>query len=383
MYSRNIRLPQDKSFFLFGPRGVGKSTLVKQRYPQAHYVDLLDSRVYQRLLVDPGKLVDYVPTGDKGYVIIDEVQRVPELLNEVHRLIENEGWRFILTGSSARKLRKKGTNLLAGRARKYRLYPLIAEEMDEDFRLLEAVQYGMMPEVQGLRGREEKRSYLDAYVETYLQEEVMQEGLTRNLAAFARFLQTSSMSVGGVLNVSEVAREAMVERKVVESYFGILEDLMLGVRVPVFTRRAKREMVGHPKFYLFDAGVFRQLRPMGPLDTDSEAAGAALENLVFQHLQAWTGNLVNKYQISYYRTKAGKEVDLVVYGKAGLWAIEVKKGKKFSRSWLGGLKAFGQDYPQAKRLLVYTGKEKLYPEGIEVVPVEELLKGGRERLGIR
>ena len=354
---------------------MGKSTLIRSRFPEAKYIDLLDSRIYQKLLTDPGMLEEMIPPDWQEGIILDEVQRVPELLNEVHRLIENKHWRFILTGSSARKLRRQGVNLLAGRARTYRLHSLTAKELGNKFELEIALKYGMLPTVHNLQTAQERERYLYAYVETYLQEEIMQEGLTRNLANSARFLQIASMSVGGVLNVSAVARESMVERKVVENYFGILEDLMLGVRVPVFRKRAKRELIAKSKFYLFDTGVYQTLKPKGVLDTESEVSGAGLENLFLQNLLAEVANSVKPFKVRYYRTVGGSEVDFVVYGDQGLWAFEIKNGRKFRREWLRGLKRFGQDYPEAKRYVLYTGKEHLYMGKIEVVPIEEFLRG--------
>ncbi len=373
MYTRNIVLPTKKSFFLFGPRGVGKSTLVRATYPKATIIDLLDSRTYQRLLADPGALIELIPKNANEYTIIDEVQRVPELLNEVHRLIENNKHKFVLTGSSARKLRRGGVNLLAGRALTYRLYPLSAEEVGSSFDLTQAIKYGMLPEVINSTTEEEKNRYLLSYIETYLKEEIMAEGLTRNLAGFARFLQVASFSVGSVLNISEIAREVMIERKVVENYFSILDDLMLGIRIPVFTKRAKRELVAKPKFYFFDTGVYQTLRPQSVLDSESEVGGAALESLFLQIYLATVANEVDKFEISYFRTVAGSEVDFVIHGKDKLIAIEIKNSHRYNSSWLRGLRQFGKDYPEAKLQLLYTGRERMYVGDIEVIPVAEYL----------
>ncbi len=382
MYSRNIVLPTQKSFFVFGPRGVGKSTLVRTRYPNAKYIDLLDSRVYQRLLADPGALLDLIPTNHLDYVILDEVQKIPALLNEVHRLIESQQMKFILTGSSARKLRRGGVNLLAGRALTYRLSALTAEESGNDFDLTLAIKFGMLPEVLNAAKEEDKARYLLSYIDTYLKEEVMQEGLTRNLSAFTRFLQVASFSVGSTLNVSEIAREIMIERKVVESYFQILEDLMLGIRISAFTKRAKRELVAKPKFYFFDTGVYQTLRPRNVLDSENEVGGAALENLFLQNVLATIVNEVERYEISYFRTVAGSEVDFVIHGKDKLLAIEIKNSPRFSSSWLRGLKQFGKDYPEAKMYLLYTGRERLYVKGVEVVPIGEFLREMSHFMGL-
>ena len=196
--------------------------------------------------------------------MVDEVQRVPDILNEVHRLIESRGLRFVLTGSSARKLRRRGVNLLAGRALTRRMHPLTARELGRDFDLGRALRFGCLPFACTASDPQE---YLASYVSTYLREEVQQEGLARNLAAFSRFLEAASFSQGSVLNMAAVARDCSVRAKVVEDYFAILENLLIAVRLPVFTRRAKRRLVAHPKFYFFDAGVFRAIRPRGPLES--------------------------------------------------------------------------------------------------------------------
>lgn len=374
MFARNLTLQAQSSCFLFGPRGVGKSTFVRTQYPNAPYIDLLDSRVYTQLLADPGSILRYIPPNNNEAIIIDEIQRVPELLNEVHRLIEEKRYRFILTGSSARKLRRGGVNLLAGRALQYRMYPLTAEEVGETFRLETALSYGMLPSVVGDLVDDDRARYLDTYIKTYLQEEVMAEGLTRNLSAFARFLQVASFSVGSILNVSEVARESMVERKTVEQYFQILEDLMLSIRIAPFTKRAKREVVVRPKFYFFDCGVYHALRPKHVLDTDREIGGAGLENLFLQHILALTANRVPRVDVSYFRSVGGSEVDFVVSGDNGLWAFEIKNSPRFTRSWLRGLVQFGRDYPEAKLYLLYTGKQRLYEGSIDIIPIDDFLR---------
>ena len=263
MYPRLLKPPEAKSFFLFGPRSTGKTTWVRRAFPQAVYIDLLEAELFTRLTANPQRLESLVPTGHRAWVVIDEIQRIPDLLPEVHRLIETRKLRFALTGSSARKLRRGGTNLLGGRARSLAMHPLSAAELGQDFRLERSLRFGQLPPVYS---EPEPEKFLAGYVKTYLDEEVRQEGLTKNLGAFARFLEAASFSQGAVLNISAVARECAVERKVVENYFGILDDLLIGHRLPVFTKRAKRRLVGHPKFYFFDAGVFLTLRPKGPLD---------------------------------------------------------------------------------------------------------------------
>src|SRR3990170_5651660 len=288
MYSRFISPPKAKSFFLFGPRGTGKTTWVQSTFPNSVYLDLLEAELFNDLTANPQRLSNFIPPDFKGWVIIDEVQRVPDLLHEVHRLIETKKYHFILTGSSPRKLKRKGPNLLAGRALTLSMHPLSVAELGEDFRLDHSLRYGQLPSVYT---EADPQKYLEAYVKTYLEEEIRQEGLTRNLSAFARFLEAASFSQGSILSISSVARECHVERKVVESYFSILEDLTIAYRIPPFSRRAKRRLVAHPQFYYFDAGAYRTLRPMGPLDAPEEVDGIALETLFLQELVALNSTL--------------------------------------------------------------------------------------------
>jgi len=371
MYSRLIQPPTGKSFFLFGPRGTGKTTWVKATFPQAIYLDLLEAQLFNDLLANPQRLENFIPGDYKDWVIIDEVQRVPEILNEVHRLIEKSGFRFVLTGSSARKLRRAGPNLLAGRALTYSLHPLTAIELGEDFDLDYSLKYGHLPSA-AKHSHPEK--YLESYVKTYLEEEIKYEGLTRNLGAFSRFLEAASFSQGSVLNITEVARECAVQRKVVENYFTILEDLLIGYRLPVFTKKANRRLAAHPKFYFFDVGVYRAIRPRGPLDLPEEAEGAACETLLFQELMAVNHSLELGYSLYYWRTSNNYEVDFVMYGEKGIKAFEVKRSAKITGSMLNGLKSFIRDYPMAKAYLIYGGNKYMRQQGIEILPFAHTLK---------
>ena len=373
MYSRllNIPLDHDKSFFLFGPRGTGKTTWIKSSFSDALYFDLLEFDLYNDLLARPGRLENLIPPGFQNWIILDEIQRIPELLNEVHRLIENFHYKFILTGSSARTLRKKGVNLLAGRALTYKMYPLTAVELGESFCLKKSLAWGHLPSIPS-----EKKPdfFLKAYVQTYLREEVLQEGLTRNLGSFSRFLETASFSQGSVLNISEIARESGIERMRVTNYFSILEDLLLASLLPVFTRRAKRRMISHPKFYYFDVGIFRTLRPMGPLDSPQEAEGPGLETLCFQELSAINDYFNYEYDLYYWRTSNGVEVDFILYGPKGLLAFEIKRSSRISKKDLNGLKSFASDYPEAKLYMLYGGSRQEYTDNISILPVEKALK---------
>jgi predicted AAA+ superfamily ATPase len=371
MYSRIITPPKTKSFFLFGPRGTGKTTWVKSAFPKAAYIDLLEAELFNDLTANPQRLSNFIPLDFKDWVIIDEVQRIPELLHEVHRLIETKKYRFILTGSSPRQLKRKGPNLLAGRALTLSMHPLSIAELGDDFRLEHSMRYGQLPSVYT---EADPKKYLEAYVRTYLEEEIRQEGLTRNLSAFARFLEAASFSQGSILNISSVARECHVERKVVESYFSILEDLMIGYRIPIFSKKAKRRLIVHPKFYFFDVGVYRTLRPMGPLDAPEEVDGIALETLFLQELIALNSAFDFGYKIFYWRTSNGREVDFVLYGPKGMLSFEIKRTSRITSAMLGGLKSFLADYPMAKAYFLYTGNRRMHEGKIEIVPLLEILK---------
>ncbi len=371
MYSRLLKPELTKSFFVFGPRGTGKSFWVQKNYPKALVFDLLESEIYQKLLAHPQRLEGLIPIKFKGYIVIDEVQKVPALLDEVHRLIEKKKYKFILTGSSARKLRKSGVNLLAGRAYTYYMYPLTCSELGEHFNLKHALMYGMLPSVWI---DQKPQKYLSSYVQTYLREEVLQEGLTRNLAAFSRFLEVASFSQGSLLNMTEVAREANVERKVIENYFSILRDLLLSIHLPVFTKRAKRRMVAHQKFYYYDVGLFRALRPLGPLDAPSEIDGPALETLFLQELIALNHYYELGYKIHFWRTANGEEIDFILYGSKGLIAFEIKRSSRITSKDLTPLKLFLKDYPMAKVFLLYGGTTAYHETGIEIKPYEKVLK---------
>ncbi len=370
MYTRLQPIP-DRSFFLFGPRGTGKSTWLHQQLPESPWFDLLDSEVYLDLLANPARLERRLPSGHAGWVVIDEVQRVPELLNEVHRLIESRGLRFALTGSSARKLRRGGVNLLAGRALTLRMHPLLAGELGEAWQASRAVSIGALPFAVTRERDEDARVYLRDYVQTYLREEVQAEGLTRNLPGFARFLEAASFSQAAPLNVTSVARECAVERKVVEDWFGVLEDLLLAVRLPVFSRRAGRELTPHAKFFYFDAGVYRALRPRGPLDSEADIDGAALETVLFQEIRGYNDVMALGYDLSHWRTRNGEEVDLVAYGARGLQAFGVKRSSRVRSEDLRGLRAFGEDYPPAQRWLLYGGDRAYLEDGISILPFAE------------
>jgi uncharacterized protein len=365
--------PFSQSFFIFGPRGTGKSLWLKNRFPEALYIDLLKPDTRRQLEARPERLEELVKgSPDTHTIIIDEVQKVPDLLNLVHYLIEeNKELQFILTVSSSRKLKRSGVDLLAGRAVLRKCHPFLLSELGDRFDEEKIFQNGLLPLIWNSPN---PKAELGAYIDLYLKEEIQQEGYVRNLGDFSRFLETISFSQGSVLNQSEISRECEVERKTVSGYIEILEDMLLSIRLPVFTKRAKRRLIRHEKFYFFDTGVYRHLRPKGPLDKPSEIEGIVLEGLVMQHLRAWIDYTQNDTSLYYWRTKSGTEVDFILYGSDNFAAIEVKNSLKVRRSDLVGLKAFREDYPESQQLLLYRGKDKLQIDGIFCLPWELFLK---------
>lgn len=371
-FPRFLKKPSG-SFFLLGPRGTGKSWWARKTFPEALIIDLLDAGTLRELAARPERLGDLVRgAGNAAAVVVDEVQKLPELLEVVHRLIEEKGGKvFVLTGSSARKLRRTGVNLLGGRAGRLSLHPYMAAELGEAFSFDEALRIGLLPVVVGA---EDPDFQLRAYCGLYLKEEVQAEGLVRNIGAFARFMEVMSFSHGSVLNLANASRECAVKRSTLEGYLSILEDLLLGWRLPIFTRRAKRELASHPKFYFFDTGVFRANRPKGPLDEISEIEGPALEGLVAQHLRAWCDYSQGGHSLYYWQTRSQVEVDFVVYGESGLYALEVKNTRKVRPEDLMALKSFGEDYPESQRFLLYRGSDMLLRNGIRCIPCETFLR---------
>ena len=364
--------PPRQSYFLFGPRGTGKSTLIRRQYSDALYIDLLDPEVFRLYTAAPERLRENIlASPDRSTVAIDEIQKIPALLDLVHALIEEKrSLTFVLTGSSSRKLKRTGTDLLAGRALLCSLHTFMAAELGDRFSFDRALGQGLLPIVWAAP---DPQKVLETYAALYIREEVQMEGIVRNIGTFSRFIEAISFSHASVLSMSNVARECSVNRKTVEGYVEILEDLLLAYRIPVFSKRAGRAVAAHPKFYLFDAGVFRAIRARGPLDRTDEIEGAALEGLVGQHLRAWIHYSHSNHELFYWRTQSGAEVDFIVYGQDVFYAIEVKNSAVLHPRDLRGLKSFKQDYPECKTLLLYRGKERLLKGDILCMPCEEFL----------
>lgn len=361
------------SYFLLGPRGTGKSTLASSRHSEALLIDLRLYKERLRFSSNPDLLKDIVSAQPNGKtIIIDEIQKVPDLLPVVHLLIEEKReWKFILTGSNARKLKQNDIDLLGGRALKKILHPFMAAEIKEHFELDDALTFGLLP----LRfGVEDPLETLLAYVSLYLEEEVKMERLVRHVEPFTRFLQTMSFSHGEILNVSNISRECHVKRTTVDSWITILEDMLIGYQLYVFTNRAKRELSSQPKFYFFDAGVYQTLRPFSISDVKTNINGHALEGLVFQHLISWQSYTLQKHTLNFWRTRSGVEVDFIVLGPLGFWAIEVKHSDTIHPSDLNHLNSFADEYPEASLLFLYRGKERMIVKNVLCLPVDEFLK---------
>lgn len=370
--SRLLR-PPDGSFFLLGPRGTGKTLWTNVTFPDALRIDLLDPGEFRSLAAFPERLISRVtslPQGSK--VVIDEVQKLPSLLEVVQFLIASRpDVQFVLTGSSARKLRRGNVNLLGGRALQVHMHPYVASELRESFDLDEALHVGLVPVVFEAPQPEQT---LQSYVNLYIREEVFAEGLVRNTEHFSRFLEVLSFSHGEILNISNIARDASIQRKTIENYVDILEDLLLGFRLPVFTHHAKRETIRHPKFYFFDAGVYQAIRPRGPLDNQGSILGHALEGLVAQHLRALCDLAGDGRKLFYWHTRSGSEVDFVVYGPTMFVAIEVKMSTSFRSEDLRSLRTFAKDYPEARCTLLYRGTEMHTVDNIRVVPLNHWIR---------
>lgn len=370
--SRFLRAPK-QSFFLLGPRGTGKSTWLRNQYPDALWIDLLEPDNQRFYGAKPERLRETLKTyPQKKQVVIDEIQKIPELLSLIHAIIEEkQDYQFILTGSSARKLKRAGVDLLAGRAFMLHMHPFMASELKEFFTLEKAVLEGLLPLVWD---SDTPHLVLKNYCGLYLKEEIQAEGLVRNIHAYARFLEVISFSHSNQLNTSNIARECDISRTTIDTYLQILIDMLLAFTLPVFTKRAKREVVKHPKFYLFDSGIYHSVRPKGLMDKPEEIAGASLEGLVASHLRAWIDLQQDEYKLSFWRTRTQLEVDFIVYGRNEFCAIEVKNSESLSPKDLHGLLAFCEDYPEAKPVLLYRGTKRRFEKGILILPCEDYLK---------
>ena len=351
-----------------GPRGVGKSTWLRSAFPDAHVIDLLSEETYQRLLAHPGLLAAELRAVDRGrWVVLDEMQRLPGLLNEVHRFIEERGLRFVLCGSSARKLKRAGVNLLAGRALYRAMHPFVPSELANAFDLEEAMRFGLLPVVWASEARDET---LAAYAQMYLREEIQAEGLVRNLSGFARFLPIAALFHGQSINAANIAREAGVARATVTGYLEILEETLLCFQLPAYQARLRVRERTLPKWYWCDPGMVRALkRSAGPLTP--EERGHLFEGLVAQLIRACRDYRGICEEFFYWASAgpSGIEVDFLLQRQNEFVAVEVKAGRTFAETWCKGLRAVAGLKGLRRRLVVYPeGPSLQTADGIEVVP---------------
>lgn len=372
MLERILKLEEikDDSLFLWGSRQTGKSTLLKSLFPHARYYDLLKSDLRMKLQLHPSQLREECMMLDDGeLVIIDEVQKVPSLLDEVHWLIENKGLRFILSGSSARKLRRSGANLLGGRALRCTLFPLVSAEIP-DFNLNRALNNGMLPRHYLI---ENPTSRIQAYIGDYLQQEIVEESVVRRLESFTRFLQTAALSNAEIVNYTNIAQDCGVSAKSVKEYFTILEETMLGFFLPAYTKVVKRRVAVSPKFYYFDVAIPNYLLRRVPLKQGTDIYGHSLEHFVIQELRAYLSYRHPDKVLSYWHTSDNKyEVDAIV-GDAEI-GIEIKSTASVSSGDTKGLRAFSEEYPKAKLILIVMEERPRMMNGIEIWPVEQFLQ---------
>lgn len=349
-----IDVPRGQSFFLWGPRQTGKSSFLHQAFPDAIYIDLLDQRLQLKYLEAPYLMEEYLLAqpdiiSKKLPIIIDEIQKVPALLDIVHRLIESHRMQFILCGSSARKLKTQATNLLGGRAWIFHFYPLVFLEIPE-FDLLGALQRGLLPTMY-LQPSKYIAKALEGYIDIYLVDEIRNEGLVRNLGGFSHFLSVAGLMNGEMINMVNVARDCQVSRYTVQNYFQILVDTMLGYYVYPYRKKVKRDLISSmPKFYLFDVGVANYLANRQVLALKGEVAGRSFEHYILMELMAYKHLCQKRFDIFYWRTKTGLEVDFVL-GQAEC-GIEIKIGTQVHKSELTGLIAFLDEHPEAKGIVV-------------------------------
>ena len=357
------------SIFLFGARQTGKSTLLRQQLPEAIYIDLLDTQIKNRFSRNPGVLYEMLQDKPQDtLVVIDEIPEVPELLNEVHRLISEKNLIFILCGSSARKLKRKGHNTLGGRALPVYLYPFVSAEIP-DFDIDKAVNFGMIPS--HYLAKNPSRN-LAAYIEVYLKEEIKEEALVRNLNTFQRFLEVAALTDGEMINNNNIAQDCWVSATTVNSYFDILEDTLIGYRIPAFRKVMKRRLMQAPKFYYFDIGVANHLLHRKELVRGTPEYGHAFEHLVIQEIYAWLHYTHSEEELSYWRTYTGMEVDAII-GDARV-AIEIKSVEEVMPKHLKGLKAFGEEHPQSRKIVVSFDKINRRIGDVESIYVIDFFK---------
>jgi predicted AAA+ superfamily ATPase len=380
VFNRSLRLPSagTETLFLWGPRQTGKTTLLRRTYPDALWIDLLKADEFRMYATRPERLRELVQAGaPPSQVVIDEVQKVPALLDEVHWLHEHMGLAFALCGSSARKVRRGGANLLGGRAVRYELHGITAGEIGREFDLVRMLNHGWLPRVYASHrpGR-----LLESYVADYLKEEIAAEGLVRNLPVFATFLEAAALSDGGLVNFANIARECGVSGHTVKGYFEILEDTLMGRWLPAYTRRSKRRVIAAPKFYFADVGVVNHLARRSAMLPGSELFGRAFESWVFHELSTHVayGSADPRPRLSYWRLAGGTEVDFIV--DDARVAIEAKATTRVTSDHVRGLRELAIEHPGVKPILVCLEPRRRLSNGVRILPardfVDELAGGG-------
>lgn len=367
---RILTIPEleEDSVFLWGARQTGKSTLLKSIYPEAHYYDLLLPDVYSRLQRKPERLIQELQHLDHNeLVIIDEVQMLPNLLNAVHWLIVNRDIRFLLCGSSARKLKRLGANMLGGRAVRRQLFPLVSREIP-DFDIVKAVNNGMLPRHYLINNPWNR---LEGYIGNYLQQEIEAEALSRNLSTFSRFLEVAALTDGEMVNYQNIATDCGVSANTIKAYFDILQETMIGYYIPAFRNVQKRRLIKAPRFYFFDVGIVNYLCNRRKMEPGSTDFGHGFEHLIVQELMAYLSYTHSRKTISYWRTTSDYEVD-IIYGDAEV-AIEVKSSSEVQSRHLKGLKAFSEEHPAARIIIVSLDAAYRRINQVEVWPVTQFL----------
>ena len=358
------RLLEKRSFFLLGPRQTGKTTLIQHVLPDIRFYDLLDSANYLALSRNPGRLAEEIGSSVKR-VVIDEIQRLPSLLNDVQRLIETRDVKFLLTGSSARKLRRGGINLLGGRARVKYLHPLTYRELGDKFVLNQAMQRGLLPSIYF---SDDPRADLESYAGLYLQQEIMAEGATRNIPAFSRFLKIAAHSNGGIVNFTNIASDAQVARTTVYEYYEILKDTLILRELPPWKKTVKSKPLASSKYYFFDVGVVSALqgRPFLP---GTPEFGEAFETFIMHELSSWS-DYASGELLSFWRSKSGFEVDFIIGDHT---AIEVKAKENVSSQDIKSLRALREENKLKHFLCVCMEKRSRDVDGIKILPYTEFL----------
>ncbi len=358
----------NESLFLWGARQTGKSTLLKMLYPDAMYFDLLLSDVFERLQRNPSTLRETILAAFPSMpVIIDEIQRIPALLNEVHWMISNKNIRFILSGSSPRKILRSGANLLGGRALRYELYPLIYKEIP-DFDLIRALNHGLLPR-HYLSDNPEK--LISAYIGSYLRDEIMAEAKIRNMVSFSRFLEVAAFSNGEIVNYTNIATECGVSAPTIREYFQILEDTLTGRFLPTYQKRPKRRVIRAPKFYYFDIGMTNYLLKRKSIEPGGEIFGKVFEHFIYHEIYTYASYSGLHFPISYWRTASQIEIDFVL-GVHEV-AIEVKSTSQATPRHLKGLKSFAEEYPVKKLILISNDPQPRKVGSIMIMPWKAFL----------